>query len=305
MRIFKNRGDIYFSKTNKEKSMEQRILIISLVVIIIFTAVFLIALGIKYDFSAKKFFAPEKVSTTEEINETARLPQVEGKSNFLFMLHKDNNLLFTAMMQFDMDNTAYKVSTLKADTEIDGNKMNEIFSQSAPENVKKAVESYFSLEFDYYISMEYSDYISFFDSLGEVNYPVLDDIKFKASEAQVPYSVKINTGEQRLKGSDCVSLIRYYLEEKNNTFEPNNILLNSLSQLINSENMAKSDSLFRDFVTSCETDITVKDYSLASEKLLVLTDDRTGARVYNARLEYSKNKIKDESLREAKGYFVK
>ena len=30
MRIFKNRGDIYFSKTNKKKSTEQKILLIAL-----------------------------------------------------------------------------------------------------------------------------------------------------------------------------------------------------------------------------------------------------------------------------------
>ncbi len=56
MRIFKNRGDIYFSKSNKEKSTEQRILIIALAVIIAFTVIFVLALSIKNDFSAKKFF---------------------------------------------------------------------------------------------------------------------------------------------------------------------------------------------------------------------------------------------------------
>ena len=34
MRIFKNRGDIFFSKTNKEKSTEQKILLIALVIIV-------------------------------------------------------------------------------------------------------------------------------------------------------------------------------------------------------------------------------------------------------------------------------
>ena len=47
MRIFKNRGDIFFSKTNKEKSTEQKILIIALVVIVIFSVIFLFVVGAK------------------------------------------------------------------------------------------------------------------------------------------------------------------------------------------------------------------------------------------------------------------
>ena len=34
MRIFKNRGDIYFSKTNKKKSTEQKILLIALTIMV-------------------------------------------------------------------------------------------------------------------------------------------------------------------------------------------------------------------------------------------------------------------------------
>ena len=64
MRIFKNRGDIYFSKTNKKKSTEQKILLIALTVIVLFSVVFMFIVGAKNDFSAKKFFEPEDLSTT-------------------------------------------------------------------------------------------------------------------------------------------------------------------------------------------------------------------------------------------------
>ena len=45
MRIFKNRGDIYFSKTNKKKSTEQKILLIALTVIVLFSVVFMFIVG--------------------------------------------------------------------------------------------------------------------------------------------------------------------------------------------------------------------------------------------------------------------
>ena len=47
MRIFKNRGDIYFSKTNKKKSTEQKILLIALTVIVLFSVVFMFIVGAK------------------------------------------------------------------------------------------------------------------------------------------------------------------------------------------------------------------------------------------------------------------
>lgn len=57
MRIFKNRGDIYFSKTNKKKSTEQKILLIALTVIVLFSVVFMFIVGAKNDFSAKNFLS--------------------------------------------------------------------------------------------------------------------------------------------------------------------------------------------------------------------------------------------------------
>ena len=94
MRIFKNRGDIFFSKTNKEKSTEQKILIIALVVIVIFSVIFLFVVGAKNDFSAKKFFEPEDLSTTVETTEhEVVLPQVSGKTNYIITVSDESNLL--------------------------------------------------------------------------------------------------------------------------------------------------------------------------------------------------------------------
>ena len=180
MRIFKNRGDIYFSKSNKEKSTEQRILIIALAVIIAFTVIFVLALSIKNDFSAKKFFKPENLNVTNQISVdndgNTEVPEVSGKRNYVTLVHKDDELLFAALVQVDMDNTSYKAAMLKAATEIDGNNLNEIYKTSGAENVKKAIDTYIGTAFDYYISMESSDCEDFLNELGTINYPILYNI---------------------------------------------------------------------------------------------------------------------------------
>ena len=120
MRIFKNRGDIFFSKTNKEKSTEQKILLIALVIIVLFSLVFMICVGAKNDFSVKKFFEPENLSTTQAVEEsTIELPQVSGKTNYIVTVSEKESLLFAELIQVDFDNTSYKVCTLKPSTEYD------------------------------------------------------------------------------------------------------------------------------------------------------------------------------------------
>lgn len=306
MRIFKNRGDIYFSKTNKKKSAEQRILIIALIIIVIFTLIFVSVLAVKNDFSAKKFFAPDDIQITQsEEGQEEQLPQVSGKNNFITFVSQDDNLLFAILIQVDLDNISYKVSTLKAGTVCDGSSLFDIYKQSGAQNVQKAIESLLGTDFDYYISMESNKFSEFFDELGDFNYPVLSDIKFKSSNKDTGYSIRLKAGEQKLSGNHVVNLLRYYLDEENNSSAANDLILNSLLQKINSKNAQKSESLFRLFMTSADTNITVRDFSMAGDGLVVLSNDRTGAGAYSAVAEYDGSNISKESLQKIKGYFVK
>lgn len=309
MRIFKNRGDIYFSKSNKEKSTEQKILIIALAVIIVFTIIFVLALSIKNDFSAKKFFEPENLKITSrnvsDNADEAEIPEVSGKRNFITLVHKDNELLFTALIQVDMDNKSYKTALLKAATEIDGNNLNEIFKSSGAENVKKAIDTYIGTDFDYYISMESADFEEFFNELGSINYPILNDIKYRENDSPVTYSLKINSGEQNIDGKYFINLIRYYLDAENSSSQASELLLASLSQQLNSENAQISEKLFREFVSLSDTNISVRDFSLAGDRLSVIGNDLVAKGVYNAQAGYDGNRLTDDSLKKIKGYFVK
>lgn len=309
MRIFKNRGDIYFSKSNKEKSAEQKILIIALTVIIVFTIVFVLALCIKNDFSVKKFFEPENLNVTNQTvtdsGENMEVPDVSGKRNFITLVHKDDELLFAALVQVDMDNISYKTALLKAGTEVDGNNLNEIFKSSGAENVKKAIDTYIGTDFDFYISMESAEFEDFFNELGSVNYPILNDIKHRESESPVSYTLKIKAGEQKIDGKHFINLIRYYLDVENSSSQASELLLASLSQQLNSENLKDSENLFREFVSAADTNISVRDFSLAGDRLTVLGNDLVAKGVYNAQAAYDGSRLTDDSLKKIKGYFVK
>lgn len=307
MRIFKNRGDIFFSKTNKEKSSEQRFLIIALVLIVVFSLIFVFVTAVKNDFSAKEFFKPDKVDVTETVteNEFDVLPQVSGKNNFIILVSEKGNLLFATLVQTDMDNISYKVSSFRADTLVEKEKLSTIFKKSGAENVKKAVEILLDTTFDYYISVESDKFAELYDKFGEINYPVINSIRYKNNDIEVPFSVRVKEGEQTLKASQVIGLMRYYLDVEKKPSLANDIMLSILTRQINKENYENKEELFERFIASAETNITVKNYSMANDSLIVLSNENTGVHVYNASAEYKNNKITKDSLKEVRGYFVK
>lgn len=308
MRIFKNRGDIFFSKTNKEKSAEQKFLLISLVLIIVFSLIFTFVTAVKSDFSIKKFFKPENLEATQTVTQEKvnELPQVSGKTNFLVAVHDENNLLFSVLIQTDLDNVSYKVSMLKASTVVEKRSMKDIFSSSGIKNLQTATQALMDIEIDHYISVESDKLSQIYEKFGEVNYPVISAVRYKNNRLEVPLSVRVKEGEQTLKGSQLTGLIRYYLDVENNSSLANDIILSVLSQQINEKNYENKDELFNYFIEAVETDITVRNYSLANDAIEVLSNEQAGVNVYNAPAEYNKNnKITKDSLKEVRGYFVK
>ena len=305
MRIFKNRGDIYFSKTNKERSKEQRFLIIALVLIVIFTIAFVAVIAVKNNFSAKEFFKPENVEITQQyVEEEAELPAVSGKTNYAVMVNSEDNLLFVSLIQIDLDNISYKCATLSADTISDGNSLADIYKRAGAENVKNAVETMLNTYFDYYIDMTSSAFSDFYDEMGNMNYPILNEIRHKNNSSDVPYSLKIKAGEQKINGDTFVKLTRYYVENSQYTVA-NDLMLNSLLQHMNSANFERSEKLFSKLVTTSATNISVRDFSMADDALTVLTNDRTGVTVYGADIEYKNNEFTKKCLKSIKGYFAK
>ena len=85
MKIFKNRGDIYISKSKGIKSAEERVLLIILAIIVILTIAFVVMLSQKYS-SVAEFFVGEDVSVSDmAVDDMESLPQISGKSNYLLI----------------------------------------------------------------------------------------------------------------------------------------------------------------------------------------------------------------------------
>lgn len=305
MRLFKNRGDIYVPKTKFKSDVEQKVLISILAFIIVFTAVFVIFIGFKYDFSAKKFFTPNDLKIVEVENDDV-LPQVSGKKNYLFIMNNENTneMYFCTVIQVDLDTLSYKAATIKNDTQIEGKKLSEIYANAGGAGVQTNLNAYLGINIDYYVDESVNNFSDWFDSLGKVNYTLIDDVRYKDT-SRYGFNIKLKSGEQVLDGDKASKLLRYFAGEGDNILAVNDIFLAALSQQINAENYEQREKLFNVFIEKSETNFTVKDFTESVDGLKVLSDDTTGVNVYNVNTSCESGKLTEQSLSDIKAYFAK
>lgn len=305
MRIFKNRGDIYISSSRKKSDLEQKILLAVLAFIIVFTAVFLIIFGVRYDFSFKAFITPEDLKEEENV-EVEQLPQVQGKTNYLLLLSNENteDLYFCALLQTDMDTVSYKACTIAPQTQENKTAISDTYQSLGAAGVANSLSRLFGIDIDYYADFNYTDYVDFFDYLGSVNYTVLNDVRYKDT-SRYGYNIRISAGDQTLDGDSAVKLMRYYVSQENNFSAVNDIILAAVSQHINQENYEKRERAFSRFIEYAQTNITVRDFTAQQDNLTVLSSDTMGVNVYNVPVSYEGSVITSDSVSDVLGYFSK
>lgn len=305
MKIFKNRGDIYIPQTKVKSDLEQKVLLIALTVIVVFTSVFLLIVGIKYDFSAEKFFKPEnmKVPIAENIEE---LPDVQGKTNFLFVLSNEDTeeMYMCTIIQVDLDTISYKTCTLNSNTILDGKKLMDDYKAGGAGNVMNAINQNVGINIDYYIDQNIDSFRKMFDTMGKIRYNVLKDVKYKDT-SYYGYNLKIKAGEQNIDGEMATKLMRYYATKENNYEAVNDILLAAISQHLNPQNYEKKEKIFSTFIECSKTNISVKNFTENINGIKVLSSETTGVNVYNVKSQYEENSLTSSSVSEIKGYFAK
>lgn len=305
MKIFKHRGDIYIGKSSGKKSREEHILLILLAIVVIFTAVFFGILSQKYS-SVKEFFAGDSVTVTEQVSENEELPQISGKSNFLILETDDEESVihFAFLVQADKDTQSYKVCTFSPNTDIDGQSLYDLYSLGGGATVQTKLTAYLGINIDYYAAMKTDDFIEFVNKLGTYVYPSTEVIKFNNDDSNDKYSVRLGKGEQKLSGSETSDLLRYYSNDNVDYSKANQVILYGLTELFNADNFDNAESVFRLFINSATTNITVRNFQDNIDALEVFCKKNGDISVYSANIKYSKNNVlTQKSVQEIKGYF--
>jgi len=308
MRLFKNRGDFYIPKSGKGSSKEAKILFILLIFIVLFTVAFVILLNHKYD-SAAEFFGKGEVTVTqkEEDNEL-NLPTITGKTNFLVMETDDSgtNLHYIIILQADKNSVSYKAAALSTELSLDGEKIKDVYKTGGGAGVQKRLTEYLGFEIDYYAVFTTNSFVNFTGKLGTIIYPVNSDIRYSGGSGDDKYTIHLNEGEQKLSGRDISNLLRYHNEKTKDYFTEGELVLKALTGLFNAENYEKAESLFRLFIKSTTTDISVRDFENGKNAVYVYCVRNNDITIYTVNSQYDDNNVLTQnSAREIKGYFSK
>lgn len=308
MKLFRNRGDFYIPKSGKGSSKETKILFSLLIVIVVFTAVFVIALSSKYH-SAAEFFGKGEVSVTSGIRYKEKiLPKISGKTNYLIIEtdDKDKTVHYMFLLQADKDNKAYKAAVISPETLIDTENAQKIYATGGGAALQKKLTEYMGFEIDHYAVFDTSSFVEFTGKLGSFVYNVNSDIRYSGGGEDDKYTIHLNEGEQKISGRDITNLLRYYCSETKDYYSASELVLKTVTSLFNAENYEKSESLFRLFIKSAKTDITVRDFENGKNGVYVFCTESNDITIYTVKAEYDENCVLTQNAaKEIKGYFGK
>lgn len=307
MRIFKNRGDIYISKSSYKGSKEERILIVLLAMIVVITVAFVVLLSQKYH-TVSDFFAEGEISTTVEgEGDEMALPKIEGKTNYLFFETDDEEttIHYAFLIQADKSELAYKVATIAPNTMIDDKSLFEIYSEGGGASLQTKLTEYFGIEIDYYAQFRNTQFVDFAKRMGSFVYPVGEEIKYTGGTGDDTYTLHMKEGEQTLGGKQLADILRYYCNDKVNYSAANEVILYALTGLFNEDNYEDVDYFFRTFISNCTTNITVRDFQNGKDAIMVFALRNMDVTVYSSIPSYEKNVMTAQSSNEIKGYFSK
>lgn len=308
MKLFKNRGNIYVPKSVLKSDKEQKILLVCLAAVVVITVAVVLVFGVKYDFSFKEFVKPDSLGNVENQNveEQLSLPQVSGKKDYVFVEtgSEGTSVRFAVLLQVDLDTYAYKSTVLKGSTLIGNKTISELFVQQGGTDLCNALNNEFSASFDKYIATDDKNFAELFNDIKQVSYPISSAIRVNTSGSD-SFNLRLKEGEQKLNGEKALKLMRYYVDVAGDYSSANDFALNCVTQFLSPETLQNKDEIFKNIVNLSQTNITVKDYTVADDALTVLGDSRTAMSVYSAETSVDKNgKITDESISSIKGYFA-
>ena len=307
MRLLKNRGDIYIPKSVSKSSKETKILYLLLILIVIFTVALAVLLSRHYA-TVADFFAEGEVTATQAtavLEEEDYLPRIEGKTNFLIMETDDaeQEIHYMLLLQADKDNLAYKVCALPVNMTLNGEAVADIFEKGGSPAVQTRLTEYLGLTIDYQIQFKAGSFVEFANKLGSFVYSSNREIRFAGGEEDDSYSLRITEGEQKLAGRDINNLMRYYAQEEKNYTAENELALAILTGLLNAENYENAESLFRLFIKSCNTNITVRDFENGKNALMVYCTKNSDITVYAVTATEEAGELTQACVSEMKGYF--
>lgn len=271
MAIMKKDNDL-FSKPkkvkNKNPNFKYFVLAFSLFIVILaaFSA-FLFMRSLDFDFNniVDRTTAETPTDSETDVKPLYSVSDLSGKTEYLFLMTDDSsNADFGFIITADFDSKQISVRPFDAKSvSRDGTTYADVYKNSYIGALKSRINSDFSADIDKYVICTPSQFKKIISSFGGVTVNVPEAVDYKSKE----FNVNLDKGSQKLSDEYAYK----YLKISENA-ERAHIMCDMLYNVLTPENSEKSDDLFKIFVNNCDTDISVIDYSNASEKIKIYSN---------------------------------
>lgn len=265
-----NNGLFSKPKNNKKINPKFKYIVLSFSLFITILAVFSAFLFMRsLDFDFKNIVDRTNVETpsddASELQQSFSVSELTGKTVYLFMMtDNSSNADFGFIITADFDSKKITVKSFNAKEKLaDGETYADIYSTDFIDGLKQRLSTDFSVSFDKYIVCTASQFKKIISSLGGVTVNVTQDVNYKSPE----FNVILDKGMQKLSDEYAYKYLAVSSE-----VERSHIMCDILNSALTPENTEKADALFKIFVNNCKTDISVIDYSNASEKLKIYSN---------------------------------
>ena len=252
---------------NKVKKSTIKYFVISFALFILLLAscsVILFMHSLDYDIS--NLVGNSTTTTTETTQEEESISysvnNLTGKSNILFVIEAENGVDFLCVVSTDFDNKTMKVKCIDGGENVSYNgktlRISSVYSMDYERGIKKFLLDNYNINIDKYVIFDKKQLKEVLNLFDGFTIDVNNSVDYKSQD----FNLTLSAGVQELSSD-----ITYkYLQISNNQTRET-IICNIIRSLLVEKYVNNSESLFTSFVNSCETDISVIDYSESVEAL--------------------------------------
>lgn len=252
-----------FTKT-KDKRLKPFFIAFSAFLFILFcSSFFLFMNSIDYDFDnlVEKNTTEISQKETEDTSNVYSVSELTGKSSILFAVKDDVNAIdLCFVVVADFDEKSMKIKYVE-----DNSATTRMYNTDGEKGLKNYVSSRYNISVDKYAVLPENEFKSFLSKFDGITINVPERVDYKSYD----FNLLLEQGQQSVSGDIAYKLLKVC--DKNNV---ESVLCDIVNSVLTPKFIDKSESLFKIFVNSSTTDISIVDYTDKIEMLKIYANSK-------------------------------
>ncbi len=247
-----------FTKTKDKRMKPFFIAFVTFFLILLCCSFFLFMNSIDYDFDnlVEKSTTDNKQEETDNTYSMYSVSELTGKSELLFAVKDETNAINLCFIVFaDFDEKRMQIELVD-----DKNATTRIYNTDGEKGLKDFISGRYNISVDKYAVFLEKDFKSFLSKFDGIMINVPEKIDYKSYD----FNLLLEKGQQSVSGDIAYKLLKVCDEDSIEL-----VLCDIVNSILTPKFIDRSESLFKTFVNSSTTDISIVDYTDKIETLKI------------------------------------